>query len=810
MRSSFRTIAFVAALATTFAIVPSAAFASWDDANGDNHGDYSELYGTVSSEHYEPLSGVTVHAIGTESFSCNDPALVDEDGFCHAPYDIVVHSNTNGVFIFQPNVVYNPGHYPDQYRLGGTGIPCGDLEKFVFTNGPNYKPLTVTQDPPLWICSEIDDQFSFYDAVLEKNVGNIQGTAVSTSTGLPIKDLTVTISPTSTPDAGETYVTVRTDAAGKYSAPVSSGDYLVQFSNPSYLPLNVSPVTVSGTQTATADGRLTPAGIIRGKVIQGSSGLGLSNAYVQVQVPVDLTVPGVTYRTYSTNTDANGNFMVGSLPGATYEVSAKPSGSTTTTTSPNRISVSGGQTVSDANVIIGGGTLALTLTPTPTISGTKTVGQTLLAAPGAWDSGVTLSYAWYRGSTLITTATTAEYTLSAADAGQTITVKVTGSKPGYTSATRPSAATSPIANGTLTLIPQPTISGTTTVGKTLTVAPGTWEDGVTFTYAWFRGTGTTFTTITGETQSTYVLSPQDVGQTIKAAVFGSRPGYNAVQNRSTATAVIAAGTLSLTPTPTISGTPTMGYTLTAITGTWDSGVTLSYAWYRGTSLVSTATTSTYVLAAADVGQTITVKVTGTKPGFTSVTRPSVATTAVAAGTLTLTPTPTISGTKVVGSTLTAVPGTWDPGVTLSYAWYRYSTQITGASGSTYALTAADQYYTISVKVTGSKPGFTSVTRQSSATSSIVGKTMTSTPTPTITGTKTVGQTLTAVPGTWDSGVTLYYQWFRGSVSVATGSNKYTLQPGDAGSTMTVKVTGVRSGYTDVTRASAPTSVIAAR
>ena len=65
---------------------------------------------------------------------------------------------------------------------------------------------------------------------------------------------------------------------------------------------------------------------------------------------------------------------------------------------------------------------------------------------------------------------------------------------------------------------------------------------------------------------------------------------------------------------------------------------------------------------------------------------------------------------IVGSTLTADPGTWsDPAATLSYAWLRCDgsgtcSTIVGAVGSTYLLAGADVGFSIEVAVTGSNGG----------------------------------------------------------------------------------------------------------
>jgi hypothetical protein len=81
-------------------------------------------------------------------------------------------------------------------------------------------------------------------------------------------------------------------------------------------------------------------------------------------------------------------------------------------------------------------------------------------------------------------------------------------------------------------------------------------------------------------------------------------------------------------------------------------------------------------------------------------------------------TPTISGTKRVGYRLTANHGTWTAGTSFSYAWYANGVYISGSSGpthSTFVLTGAQRGKTITVRVTGKKAGYTTLTRVSAAT-----------------------------------------------------------------------------------------------
>lgn len=72
----------------------------------------------------------------------------------------------------------------------------------------------------------------------------------------------------------------------------------------------------------------------------------------------------------------------------------------------------------------------------PSITGTARVGEELTANPGVWiPADASFSYQWLRNGEAIEGATAQKYVLTPADAGQQVSVKVTASKDGYTSAT---------------------------------------------------------------------------------------------------------------------------------------------------------------------------------------------------------------------------------------------------------------------------------------------------------------------------------------------------------------------------------------
>lgn len=82
-------------------------------------------------------------------------------------------------------------------------------------------------------------------------------------------------------------------------------------------------------------------------------------------------------------------------------------------------------------------------------------------------------------------------------------------------------------------------------------------------------------------------------------------------------------------------------------------------------------------------------------------------------------------------------------------------------------------------------------------------TISSSPVPTVSGTALIGETLRAVTGNWDSGVTFDYKWMAdGSAISGAVSAEYVLRAKDAGKKITVEVTGRKTGFTSVTRVSA--------
>jgi RHS repeat-associated protein len=363
------------------------------------------------------------------------------------------------------------------------------------------------------------------------------------------------------------------------------------------------------------------------------------------------------------------------------------------------------------------------------------------------------------------------------------------------------------------------------------------------------GTSTSYVWDPAPTLPSLVLERKANGATVRAYHYGVGPlGYKTgsgakytyqTDSLGSVAAVAAANGAATnmpvsTAPPLVTGMTRQGQLLSATTGSWSSTSTISgytYQWSRcsaaGTSCteIAGATAATYTLAAADVGTTLTVIVTATNADGAGDSNPSVPTAVVtAASAPQSTSAPVVTGNASVGQTLNASTGQWTSDLPITgyaYKWQRCSsggsgcTDIAGATSTAYALVASDAGSTVRVAVTA-----TSDAGSTTATSAVTGVIAQSPPTntalPTITGTATEGQTLSAGTGTWTAAAgtpTYVTQWLRcdasaancNPISAATGST-YALTTSDIGATIEVAVTATNAGGS-ATATSAPTPVV---
>ncbi|MGE5274696.1 MAG: hypothetical protein ACM3QU_13185 [Verrucomicrobiota bacterium] len=375
-------------------------------------------------------------------------------------------------------------------------------------------------------------------------------------------------------------------------------------------------------------------------------------------------------------------------------------------------------------------------TSPPRISGSAQQGNVLRGDRGAWtNSPTSYRYSWLRCVTAggscaaIRRATTMAYSLVLADVGHTIRFQVDAKNSGGTTRatstpTVPVLASPPaVGKSAPTNISRPTISGTAKQGAVLTGDRGNWTGSPTsYDYTWKRcnQSGDNCSSIGGAHNTTYTLTSDDVGHTIRLEVE-ARNADGSTKATSSATNVVAAsGPPQNTSSPTISGVPRQGETLTGSRGNWSGGVNdYDDSWLRCnksggncSTIKNNAAGTTYVLTGNDVGHTIRFRVKA-KNGSGSSTATSAPTAIIAAAVnapVNTSP-PTISGVAAVGQVLTMSTGKWNNSPTIyHYQWLRCDQNgggcaaIPGAVGSTWRIQPTSAGHTLRGRVTASNSG----------------------------------------------------------------------------------------------------------
>jgi fibronectin type 3 domain-containing protein len=182
------------------------------------------------------------------------------------------------------------------------------------------------------------------------------------------------------------------------------------------------------------------------------------------------------------------------------------------------------------------------------------------------------------------------------------------------SASAPARTTAaPVSTG------QPAISGSTTAGAALHVNNGTWSGGPTsYRYQWYLCDNpgkTNCKPIANATANDYRLQSGDAGHTLYADVTAAnRDGANTKATDAVGPIRPNAAPAN-TAAPSVSGTPAVGQTVTAVEGSWTQAPSaFSYQWLRcdasgnNCGAIAGATARTYAVSSDDVGSTLRIRV----------------------------------------------------------------------------------------------------------------------------------------------------------------------------------------------------------
>jgi carboxypeptidase family protein len=537
------------------------------------------------------------------------------------------------------------------------------------------------------------------------------------------------------PDGTFTLTGVKPGSYTLYFSGPNGADVAPQFWSGASSLATASYFTVTAGQTAAGkDAVLQPGSSVSGTVTAGGTGAPLSFAFVQALNADGSVVSG-------TSTASDGTYTLSGLAPGSLTLEVLPPFNANLLTQW----WSGSSSQSDAQYfdVPAGGALTGYNTQLPigaTISGTITddAGNPIpFASAYALKAGNVYSVGGFADGS-------GDYTISALTAGD-YTVSFDASGSGSYATGWWNGATSPSAANVIHLGDQQqvtgidsalgagatisgTVTGLTTDGTSFLAANATITavraDGSQAGQAYANWDGTY--TIGNLPAGTYFLQIDPQGDTTDfssqwylnhSSLATATPITVTADETLSGTDITLAAAVTLpkltTSTPKISGAPRVGNTVTARPGAWGpKPVSFTYQWLRSGVPIPGATKDHYRAVQADAGTTLTVSVTGSKKGYASATVASAPTALVTGGKLTGV-TPTISGTPRSGNTLTAVVGNWTPApVTLAIQWYRDGNKISGATGTSYVITAIDRDRKLTVAVTGSKPGFTSATEKS--------------------------------------------------------------------------------------------------
>ena len=439
------------------------------------------------------------------------------------------------------------------------------------------------------------------------------------------------------------------------------------------------------------------------------------------------------------------------------------------------------------------------------ISGTVKQGETLIATNTLSDADGLgeITYQWQAAGETIDGATKNTYTLTQKEVGKAITV-VASYHDGHGYAEQvPGASTVPVMN----LNDPPTgivkITGGGQQGEMLTASNTLADaDGMgDVSYQW-QANGVN---ISGAENESYQLTQAEVGKSITVTASYTDGGGTPENIRSAATSAILNVNDKPTGGITIDGTAKQGQRLTVNSSAlYDvDGIPaqklLSYQWQAGGLNIHGATDSSYRLTQAEVGKSITVKLSYIDLQGTSESVWSAATGNVSNVNDLPTGTVTITGTLTQGETLSAnnnlVDSDGPPALAISYQWQADGVDIAGGVGRYYELTQADVGKRMAV-VASYTDAFNKTEQVSSTpTAAVANSNDAPTGGVTISGNATQGQTLTAITSALadaDGLGSFTYQWQANGEDIigATGSS-YTLTNSETGKAIKVIVS-----YTD--------------
>jgi hypothetical protein len=744
-----------------------------------------QITGTVTAEAGgAPLAEVQVVALDEETY--------EYDGETYTDWIPVGFASTDATGEYTLNAP--PGTHRIGFSEDCSGADCRYLTEYYDDAATPEQGVGVTVAGPATVTPDID-------AALAEG-SQISGT-LTDNAHAPVEDASVTVY---AQDGGDWSAVAWTwsDRHGNYAALVPDGSYRVgftswdgsftdEFYDDSHTLADADTVVVAGADKPHVDATL-------GLSLLSDTAPSIPDADPKVGETVtadpgtwSATPDAFTYRWFQAGTaepiGTSKDLVVpaGALGKVlTVEVTATKAGYAT------------GVATSDASAAVAQGVLASTAKPT--VSGAVSVGSTVSALEGTWSAtpdGYT--YEWFQSGTPTAIGTGKELTIPAGALGKTLTVKVTATKAGHTSATATSDPTAAVAAGGLANTTKPVITGDPKVGGTVQASDGTWshapdQDGVT--YRWFQeGTATAI----GTSQS-LVVPASALGKKLTVEVTATATGYGTSSAVSDPSAAVVFGTFTNDTKPTITGSVKVGGTVQAVEGSWTPAAgSYLYQWLQDGTPIADATAKTLVVPASALDKKLTVEVTARKIGYQNKGATSDPTATVALGDLASTGAPTITGTVQVGKQVSAGNGTWSATPdSYTYRWFQDGTATPIGTGKDLVVPAGAAGKTLTVEVTAKAAAYHDGVASSAPSGAVAPGDLVNNTAPSVSGTAQVGKTLTAHPGTWTPAPAadgFAYQWLQDGTPIPDATGKELVVPASAeGRTVTVEVTATVAGY----------------
>ncbi|GAA1508069.1 hypothetical protein GCM10009788_10250 [Nocardioides humi] len=323
--------------------------------------------------------------------------------------------------------------------------------------------------------------------------------------------------------------------------------------------------------------------------------------------------------------------------------------------------------------------------------------------------------------------------------------------------------------------------------------------------------------IPGATTGYYTPTVDDRGKLLSVRVAVTTRSFFAPATVETTPQVVAGeGQIVNTAPPEITpaGSVRVGRELRARYDAWtgcpSASATKTYQWKRDGAPIPGATADSYTPPPADLGVSLTVEVTCSRPGWDPAAAASV-------------PAEVQLGQFTVQAAVPELPGTVSSGTVLSptnISTYlnpapdsrQYEWRLDGVPIATGATLMIDEDTmpvgaTIVLQITASRAAYVDHVRTLPAVT-VVERALTNTGPPAVTGSAQVGSTLVGSSGAWTPAPdSLAYAWLRdGSVIPGANGASYRLTPQDAHRGIALRVTAGGTGTTPVTATSAVVTV----